>query len=221
MQASAQKYGGGLQAGVIYSWLNTDSKKGSAESGRLNFTYGAFLDVNLTDNFTFTTGLNINHLGGSISYKDSIKLNWDDKTYEVKNTPEVTYNVQYLELPISFKGKTQEIGYITYFGRLGASPMIALKSRANIEGEVMDGAVVLTEDEKSDLNVKENINLFNIGWHVGGGIEYSLGGSTSIIVELMFSQNFLSMTKDNVTKDTSKDVNVTNGLMVLKAGIKF
>lgn len=221
MHSSAQKYGGGLQAGVVYSWLKTDSKKGSAQSGRLNFTYGAFLDINLTDNFTFTTGLNMNYLGGSVSYKDSVKLNWDEKTYLVNNTPEVTYNVQYLEIPISFKGKTQEIGYITYFGRLGASPMIALKSRANIDGEVKNDGVSLTEDEKSDLNIKENINLFNIGWHVGGGIEYSLGGSTAIIAEILFSQNFLSMTKDNVTSDTSKDVNVSNGLMVLKVGIKF
>ncbi len=221
--AFAQGYGGGFEAGVIYSWLNTNSKNASTKSGRMNFTYGAFMDKNLSEKFTFTTGINSNYLGGIVSYKDPIALEWDKNTYTINKDANITYRVQYLETPISIKGKTQEIGYITYFGRLGASPAIAIKSRADIEGKVFDskGIPVTEVDDLQDVNIKENINFFNIGWHVGGGIEYSLGGSTSVIAELMFSQNFLSMTKDNITEPTGNNVNLTNSFIVLKAGIKF
>ena len=73
----------------------------------------------------------------------------------------------------------------------------------------------------SNKSKVDNINLFNVGWHVGGGIEYSLGGSTSLIAELLFSQNFISMTKDNITKQTENHMSVTNSLIGLKVGIKF
>jgi hypothetical protein len=222
MSASAQDFGGGFEGGFIYSWLNTNSKNASIVKGRMNFTYGAFLDRNLSDAFTFTTGINSNYLGGTVRYKDPIALEWDEQEYQISKEGEVTYRVQYLETPFSIKGKTQEIGYITYFGRLGMNPAIAIKSRADIKGTVINSKnEAVTGDDLLDLNIKKNINFFNIGWHVGGGIEYSLGGSTSVIAELMFSQNFLGMTKNNITEPTGNDVKLTNSFMVLKAGIKF
>jgi opacity protein-like surface antigen len=219
LQVSAQKFSGGLEGGLNYSWLSVDSKKASAEAGKIGFTYGAFLDMNLSDNFTFTTGFNIIQYGGTIAYADSISLNWDGKDHNVLPGAKVAYKLQYIEIPISIKGKTQEIGYITYFGRIGVNPAVAIKSRADIEGNVFEGATPV--DDLSDLNIEENRNLINVGWHVGGGIEYSLGGSTAIIAELMFSQNFLSITKDNVTAPTGNDVAVKPNMIVLKAGIKF
>lgn len=218
-QVSAQKFGGGLEIGTGFSWLNTDSKNASVESGKIGFTYGAFLDINLTDNFCFTTGVNLNYVGGSVIYKDAIQLRWDEVEHNIMAGSEVSYKIQYVEVPISIKGKTQEIGYITYFGRLGAQPSIAVKSRADIDGIAMKGVEKVTDLE--GLNVKENINLFNVGWHVGGGIEYSLGGSTSLIAEALFTQNFISMTKDNITDKTGNHMSITNSMVMVKVGIKF
>lgn len=228
-QASAQKFGGGLEVGVSYNWLNIDSKNAEATGGRIGFNYGAFLDMNLSDNFAFTTGLNVNNIGGTVKYDNPINLTWDGVEYawmkDGTENPEVFYKVSYLEIPLSIKGKTEEIGYITYFGRLGASPSLAISSKADIihgkaiESTNDDGSFNYVKD-KEDLSIGENINLFNIGWHVGGGIEYSLGGSTSVIVEALYQQNFLSVVDDNVT-GTYPTVGVKNSLIVLKAGIKF
>jgi len=84
---------------------------------------------------------------------------------------------------IFLKGKTQEIGYITYFAKLGVNPSVALKTRADIDGDVTGAP----GKDLKDLNIKDNINPLSMGWHVGGGIEYSLGGTTSLIAELIFS----------------------------------
>lgn len=218
-QLSAQKFGGGIEGGFVYSWLGTDSKKASPESGRFSFTYGAFLDINIAENFAFSTGFNIDQVGGSIRYDENINLNWDKKDYSILPDAKVTYKIQYLELPITIKGKTKEIGYITYFGKIGINPMIAVKSRADIDGTVYDGSTLVSD--KTDLNIKENINMFNIGWHLGGGIEYSLGGTTSIIAELQYTNNFLSFTNKNVTVPTGNSVDITVSMITLKAGIKF
>ncbi|MBN2668551.1 MAG: PorT family protein [Bacteroidales bacterium] len=218
--SQAQKVGGGLEAGFNYSWLGTDSKKASVEKGNIGFTFGAFLDLNMSDNFTFTTGLNMVQYGGNIKYVDAINLTWDDAKYTVAPDGIVKYKINYLEFPISLKGKTQEIGYITYFGRLGANPAIAIKTRAEVEGIVVDESLVVQTD-LTDLNIKENINFFNVGWHVGGGIEYSLGGSTAVIAEVMYSQNFLNIVKDNVTGISGNNVGINSSMIILKAGIKF
>ena len=217
IQASAQKFGGGLEIGTIYSWLSTDSKQASAEEGRLGFTYGAFFDINLSENFAFSTGINMNYLGGTIKYSDPIALKWDEVTYQINKEAEVAYKVQYLEIPISIKGKTQEIGYITYFAKLGVNPSVALKTRADIDGDVTGEP----GKDLKDLNIKDNINPLSMGWHVGGGIEYSLGGTTSLIAELIFSQHFISMTQDNITNPSGNNVSVTNSLITVKAGVKF
>lgn len=218
IQVSAQKYGGGLEGGMVYSWLSTDSKKASTDGGRFSFAYGMFMDINVAENFAFSTGLNILETGGTILYNDSIKLNTNDGLYDLSAGSRVSYKLRYLELPISIKGKTKEIGYITYFAKVGASPMFVIKSRADVDGTVKDenNAIV---DDRNDLNIKDDINFFNIGFHVGGGMEYSLGGSTSVIAEIQYTNNFLDVTKDN--EDYNNKVAVTNGMVVLKVGIKF
>jgi len=221
IQVSAQKYGGGLEGGFIYSWFFTDSKKASTEAGRFNFVYGVFMDKNLTDNFTFSTGLNILGTGGDILYAESIKMNTTDGLYTLDPNSKVSYRLRYLETPFSIKGRTQEIGYITYFAKVGVSPMLLIQSRADIEGHVLDNNDAPITDIKmqQELNIKNDINFFNIGFHIGGGIEYSLGGSTAIIAELLYTNNFLDVTKDK--KDYNNQISVTNGMVVFKAGIKF
>lgn len=218
-QVSAQKYGGGLEGGLVYSWLSTDSKKASTDGGRLSFVYGMFMDKNLAENFAFSTGINILETGGTIKYNEQITLNTVDGLYRLSPESKVFYKLRYLELPVSIKGKTKEIGYITYFAKVGASPMFVIKSRANVDGTVIDDVKGTIIDDKNDLNIKNDINWFNIGFHVGGGMEYSLGGSTAIIAEIQYTNNFLDITKDN--EDYNNQVSVTDGMAVLKVGIKF
>ncbi len=220
-QLSAQKVGGGIEGGMSYSWLATDSKKATTDGGRLGFVYGLFMDINLTDNFAFSTGVNVIENGGVLKYSQMIKLQTNDGLYQLDSTATVFYKLRYLELPLSIKGKTKEIGYITYFGKAGLSPMISIRSRADVsDTEVKNidnnNAIV---DDLENLNIKDEINIFNFGLHLGAGIEYSLGGSTAVIVEVQFHNNFLDMTKDNSEQNNTSSI--TSSLLQLKAGIKF
>ncbi len=221
IQVSAQKVSGGLHLGTNLCWLSVDNKKASPDGVKLGFNFGAFVDFNLTDNFVFSTGAGLLINGGSVKYDIPTKFNWDDNDYAVSSPSKVTYKLQHIEVPFSIKGQTQEIGYITYFARIGGNISYAYKVRADIEDAVVLGAVG-PADDTSDLNIKENINPFNLGWHVGAGIDYSLGGSTAITAEVLFSQNFLSIAKENITKDAiNKRINVKPNMITLKVGVKF
>ena len=219
-QAFSQSYGGGLQAGFNYSWLNIDSKQAKEIGGRTAFSAGAFFDNNFSDNFSFTTGLNINSTGGTIRYLNPVVLNWDGMDYNVEKDSEVFFKVKQLEIPFSIKGRTQEIGYITYFAKLGMSTSFVIDSKADIiTGIATDSKGDPVSDTK-DLNIKENINTFNVGWHIGAGFEYSLGGTTAIITEIFFANNFMDLTKDNITANGPK-VDARSSMVVFKTGIKF
>jgi hypothetical protein len=179
------------------------------------------MDINLTDNFAFSTGVNVIENGGVLKYSQMIKLQTNDGLYQLDSTATVFYKLRYLELPLSIKGKTKEIGYITYFGKAGLSPMISIRSRADVsDTEVKNidnnNAIV---DDLENLNIKDEINIFNFGLHLGAGIEYSLGGSTAVVVEVQFHNNFLDMTKDNSEQNNTSSI--TSSLLQLKAGIKF
>jgi len=219
-QAFSQSFGGGLQAGFNYSWLSIDSKEAEEMGGRTSFSAGAFFDNNFSDNFSFTTGININSTGGTIKYLNPIVLKWDGVDYNLGEDSEVFYKIKQLEIPFSIKGRTQKIGYFTYFAKLGMSVSFVISSKADIVTGAATDAKGNTVDDTKDLNIKDNINTFNMGWHIGGGFEYYLGGTTAIITEIFFANNFMDLAKNNITGD-GPEVGLRTSMVVFKTGIKF
>ncbi len=223
IQVEAQGVSGGLHVGTNVSWLSVDHKKADSDGAKLGFNFDAFVDFKLTDNFVFTTGLGVLSNGGSVKYDIGSEFSWDDADYSVSSPAKITYKLQHLEIPLSIKGQTQEIGYVTYFAKLGTSLSFAYRVRSDIEAtSVLYKGTATPADDTSDLNIKENINPFNVGWHVGAGADYSLGGTTALTAEILFSQSLLPIAKENVTKSSiNKRINVKPSMITLKVGVKF
>ena len=74
------------------------------------------------------------------------------------------------------------IGRIIYSANLGFDPMIRVSASANINNE-------------KGVHVNEEINFLNMGWHFGGGAQYSLGGELALFFGLSFMNTFVDMTK--------------------------
>jgi opacity protein-like surface antigen len=206
---NAQKVSGGLSFSPILSWVKTDNKSVETDDKRLSFGYGAFIDYNFTDNFSLSTGINVNELGGKLKYNDSLIFEYEGNKDTLSSGVRVLYKTRYVEIPISIKGKTNEIGYLTYFMKAGISPMFRWKASGDIEGQ----------DEIENVNIKEEVRLFNLAFHVGAGFEYSLGGNTSLITEVVYYNGLADITPDSSEK--WNDYNVLTHQFMLKVGIKF
>ncbi len=91
-------------------WISTDSKTLDSDGSRLGFRFGLLADVQLGSNanYFFSTGLFLNNVGAKTKFSLGDSLNTVFKS-------EVKY--QYVELPVTIKLKTNEIGYMTYFGQ--------------------------------------------------------------------------------------------------------
>ncbi|MBI5538457.1 MAG: PorT family protein [Bacteroidia bacterium] len=209
----AQGVTGGLFFSPVVSWLKPDSKNITKSSSRFGFGFGVPVDFNFSKNFAFSTGISYTNLGGSLKYADSISnFKTVDTTFTRLNPNTVVkYKTSFIEIPLSFKGKTNEIGYITYFLKVGISPQFRFKAKGDI-----------TVNEGDNVDIKDEVRAFNMGYHIGGGIEYSLGGSTKLLVEAVFTNGLTNFSKvETLNKGTLKNEKTIMNSIALKVGILF
>ncbi len=211
---NAQKVSGGLSFSPILSWTKSDNKSVEKAENRFSVGYGLFVDYNFTDNFSFSTGINVNEVGGTVKYPKEMYFNYEDILDTLPKNSKVAYKIRYVEIPISLKGKTNEIGYFTYFMKAGISPMFRWKARGDIY-KVINSKEVKIED----VNIKDEVSTFNLSFHVGAGMEYSLGGNTALIAEVIYYNGLIDFTPDETDKMNNYTI-LTHQLM-LKVGVKF
>ncbi len=183
----AQKFTGGVFVAPGLSWMKPDLTKRIENDGvKLAFNFGAMGDMNLIGgNFKLTFGLLVNKFGGKLRYSDSIpSFRTLDSTYSFTKGAIVDYKLTYLSFPIGLKGCTNEIGYMTYFMKAGINPFIRWKAKADV-----------TQGNISDEPISDETRPLFLGYYLGGGFEYNLGGSTALVVEVVFNNGFSDVTK--------------------------
>ncbi|RLD48485.1 MAG: hypothetical protein DRI94_12460 [Bacteroidetes bacterium] len=214
--AFSQKFTGGIAVSPIISYMKPDiSKKVENNKMKFGFNVGLVGDINLTKNFAISTGINVNNFGGSLKYTDSIAsfsvdLGTSDTAYSLNSGAIVDYKLQFVEIPISIKGKTNEIGYMTYFLRAGINPMFRWKAKGIVNG----GTIADNESIK-----KEVAPLF-MAYNIGGGFYYSLGGSTKLMVEVVYKNGLTDITKTTFYNVSKSDKIILNSIS-LRVGILF
>ena len=212
VMASAQKFSGGIFVNPSLTWMKPDVAKNISNEGvKLGFSYGALGDLNIIgDNFSLSMGILVNNFGGKLSYSDSIpQFQTLDSTYSFSQGAIVDYKLTYVELPIGIKGKTNEIGYMTYYMKAGISPMIKWKAKADV-----------TQGNISGEAINKEVNALFMGFYIGGGFQYNLGGTTSLVTELVFTNGLTDVTKTKVYNKEKSDKVILNNI-ALRVGIIF
>jgi hypothetical protein len=189
----------GLTGSGAFSWLkpNIDGEFGLDRKGlKLGYAAGIALDFRLFDspNYAFSTGISLMQIGGKLNYPD---ISIQDSTGSWSTT--ATYNLRYVDIPVSIKMKTNEIGYLTYFAQVGTSIGVNIKAtRSRSQENNFD------TNEKYEIeneNAASEIALFRVPLVVGAGVEYNLSGNTSIAIGLQFNNGFTNvyspLTKNN------------------------
>ncbi len=220
----SQKISGGLFIGPTMSWMSTDSKTITTENMKLGYNFGALIDFNIIDNFAISTGIQFNSLGGKVNFTNgALGITPDEGlAYDTLYAgSSIKYNLNYLAIPVGFKGKTNEIGYFTYFLKAGVTPLFNIKALGTIEAVKANTAV---ETAENMLLSKSIINI-NAGWHIGGGAEYSLAGNTRLLIEILYTGGLIDIDKTEVfstldMSSTSKPKILLNDIH-LKVGILF
>ena len=179
----------GLHFSPNISWLKATSDGYDGNGNKLGFSYGLSVEYFLNKNTLISSGIDLLYAGGDVKYKGV--------TVELpQNYPadvEQAYNIRYIELPITLKLRTNEIGYFTYFGKFGVKTGFNYRANSNADFTYKDVSTpkTLTHSASSN-NAKPDINFMNMCLVVGIGAEYSISGNTSLMLGLTFNNGFIN-----------------------------
>ncbi len=201
----------GLRFAPSISWFNPNTKDYSSDGSSLKFSWGLLTDLRLTNNYFLSTGINFNTFGGKLKYPVLDFKNGSGNMKEI-------YSVKYLEIPVLLKMKTRPFGPITYYGEVGVGFGLMIKANADQEFSSSNTSYsILT----NGVDVKSRINDFKMSLIIGAGIEYSLGGSTSLFAGLRFNNGFTNILNFNNNILPYTDATAVPNSVELAVGIIF
>jgi hypothetical protein len=193
----------GVSVDPIASWFAVKSGNIEKDGTRPGINGGLVIEKYFHTNYGFVTGLSISSMGGNLLYRDSVTIHTGDKDYvKLKPGSSVAYNISYLTIPVAIKLKSNEIGYFTYFAQIGFLQQINIGSNARSTGSH------LNKD-----NVPEEINLINLSYFFGGGIEYNIGGHTSLMAGIFFNNGFTDILSNKHQKAALNFLSLRIGML--------
>jgi len=197
----------GIHADPIICWFGSDIKETQNDGARPGFNFGLNFNKYFAPNYSFSTGISIINAGGRLTSSETTVMEFTNFNATVLPGEPVIYKIQYISIPLGLKLQTNQIGYITFFTDLGLDPKFVIGGKADIPSLDITGEKAISE-----------LGAFNVSYHITAGIEYSLGGTTAMVLGLNFENNFLDITEDNGAQLNDK---VTHKLMSFRIGIIF
>lgn len=192
----------GLIASPSLNWYKPEDAKKLENAGlKPGFAWGLQMEFRLNKVASLATGLQVQYDRGYMNFIDTANFFFDtqDESYlAVEDTAGKTfvayklnnrvYKTNYVTLPLYLKMKTNEIGMMTYFGEFGLNSSFRLKSKTT-DG-VTQYSVGNPSPTLTDMDNTKDMNLFRFSLHIGGGAEYNLSGTTSLVFGAAFNYGF-------------------------------
>lgn len=190
----------GLHFSPNLSWLKPNTSGYESAGTSMGFSYGLSTEFFITKNYLFSTGISLNALAGKLKYEGVYSEPSQNHSSEI----EEKVKLRYIDIPLILKLRTNEIGYITYYGNFGLNAGFKYKATSDI---------TYKDYNKSENGVdsSSDFNLINLNLVVGAGIEYSLSGNTNILLGVNYNNGFVNVIdRKNYVLDNSGQVTFDN-----------
>lgn len=207
LQAQSPTFRFGLTATPVFDWLRIEGDLYENMGTKVGFQYGLLFDQTIgnVERYAFSSGIIINYANSGSTYTDT--------TFDI--TAETDMRVQYIEIPLTMRLRTNEVNYMTYYGQFGITPGFCIKARGDyyVNDEIVDEDVNL----RDETNVSESTyNIMNISLTLGAGVEYSITENTALLGGVFFQNGFA-----NVIKDEEEDNNAYLKQIGIRLGVLF
>ena len=204
----------GFKGAANIGWFGTDVDGYSNEGVNFGGSWGFVADIYLMENYAFTTGFDVLFLNGTMTYPYALK---DTSNIPVYGQMESVFKTKYIEIPLVFTMRTNEIGKIKIFGQIGFGIGFLLNAKSNNSFTSDNGLINETaEGEKSDL-----FRTTRESFIIGAGIEIPLDGSTFIRTGIRYDNAFINVLKGNNTADSSLENDARNNFLEFNVCLIF
>lgn len=203
----------GFKVGPNIGWLNPDTKGYESTGIQPGFSWGFIADFFLMENYSITSGFDVVFLNGGLEMPDRVDI--DASTY-YEGTLNRKYKLKYIQLPVAFKMKTNELGKFKIFGQIGLGTNFLIGAKADDTFTASD----YTSSEE-DLDIYDEITFIRESLIIGGGVEFSLGGSTSLMASILFNNGFIDILNGKNTVDPTLNNKANANYLAFEVGIVF
>lgn len=224
----------GFRVSPNYNWVKIMEGRMSNNGGALGFSYGVMGDFNIGGNpsYWLSTELIVTSLPGKIMALDTLYNTSALPSGAPFTDVEFDYRLQYIQIPIGLKLKTEEIGNLSYWVQFGVSPALLLQNKVTTSSKEQlykSGENSHSPNKKSNdpLDFEgvtnnntttgkfiDNVSPLRISMVIGAGVEFKISGKTSAIAGLRFDNGFTDMFRDGA-------VTGRNNYLGIMAGIFF
>lgn len=209
LSLTAQDIKFGLTVSPHINWFRAESNDLKTNPS-VGLKYGAIGEFYFAENYALAVGVNHVLTAGRFSPDTTSYVMFEQAEIANKELDTVPRfnnykaNLQYLEVPITLKLKTNEVGYFTYYGQIGVTPGVKLKGRVNADSKNRN-------DNLKNANALKDINYVNLALTVGGGIEYSLTKDVSLLAGVYFNNGFINVIPKDGGDDSNQVANIRKG----------
>lgn len=176
----------GLTAHPNFGFLKVENGKGNGIS--TGFSYGLMSDFEFAENYSFATGLTVTTINGKASILNYVPYHLLSSSTNAAEY-DVKFKMQYLEIPLSVKLKTDETNGMKWYGQFGLTADIRIGARQDVKS----GNTVFADDAKTTDLTK----FLRAGMIIGGGMEYRLSGKTSLMTGLTYNNGLTNIAKNS------------------------
>lgn len=192
----------GIKVAPNLGWIKSDTKEVEGNGMAVGFTFGLMGDFRLgKDNYALSTGVFMNISGGnqvSKAFDLNTATTGDAPSNVVVKVPALEFarRYQYVEIPILIKLKTNEMGYMTYFGQLGFGSAFNISAKSDeytLENKTTDGIGYSSFVQEEKAKHTDETSPFRASLIVGAGAEYKFAGNTAMVFGVNYNNGFTDL----------------------------
>ncbi|QZE13501.1 PorT family protein [Halosquirtibacter laminarini] len=188
---SQEKFRLSFVASPQLGWIKTSDHSIEDAKARFGFNFGIESDIFLDSDkrYSFLTGVMLSSMGSKVTYNEDKVIN----DTAIKAGEDVKIGYKFIEIPAAIKLRSNQTHRSVFYAQFGLSNWINI------------GSSITTEDDalKGD-SIKDNLSFFNMGYNVGGGLEYDLGGRNALNIGVLYQNGFTDIsTNDSFMKNSS------------------
>jgi len=196
----------GIQASPTITWMTSSDKGINGNGTNVGLKLGVIGEKYFAENYAFSFGIGFafnqggtlkHDIGGNLWPNSQLSSDVYQTGPAMPDGVNLKYGLQYVEIPVGLRLRSQEFGYIRYFAEL---PVFTFGFLTQAKG-----AITGTDKDTDKEDISNDVDTFAFSWGLGGGIEYSLGTQTSIVAGIYYQSYTTDVTKNDGIKYTSRD----------------